>query len=121
MVLSQALSFLYGVKASSPSAERTNLNTPLVIRELVDWSLEDSLNAFKVFKVTITKNSVDLKNIYTERDIYLPAFKFEGIITGITDIREIILEHGLELQVIKMDFIIMIKQDYLMVQLNMFV
>ncbi len=83
MVLSQPVSFLYNAQQLSFSLERTNLNRPLILRELASWRIKDSLNKLNVLTVTVVINSVPLEDIYVERSVLVPAFNFEGIITAL--------------------------------------
>ncbi len=92
MALSQAVSFLYNAQQASFSLERNNLNRPLILRELVSWQIKDRLNRLTEVTVVVVKNNVQLSDIYVEREVLVPAFGFEGIITSLVDIHDDTLE-----------------------------
>ena len=92
MALSQSVSFLYNSQLPGIGAERANLNTPLIIRDIISWKLTDKLNTIDEFKVKITKLNNNLKEIYQERDIFISALNLQGIIIGINDIDDNVLE-----------------------------
>jgi len=91
MVLTQAISFLYNAQLAGLSAERSNLDGPLILNALVSWTYSDRLNKLKVMRVIIEKASVDRSKVFFERDVFVPGFNFIGIITGINDINDSLL------------------------------
>lgn len=86
MPLEQQFSFRYKENTVSINAERSNLGGALILNAISSWSLKDSLNKLKSLTVNVVKSDVDLNGIYFERECYVPAFKFRGIITGLIDI-----------------------------------
>ena len=44
MAINQVLTFLYDIEGASAGVVKSNSKTPLVIKELIDWSFEDKLN-----------------------------------------------------------------------------
>ena len=92
MALTQTVSFLYNAQQASFSLERTNLNRPLILRELSSWQIKDSLNKLNEVTVVVVKNNVELADIYVERTVLVPALNFDGIITALADRNDDTLE-----------------------------
>lgn len=92
MPLSQSLSFLYNTQPVGISAERSNLRGPLVLNALESWAFRDRLNRLNEFQVRIVKSDNDLSKIFLEREVYIPGFEFRGIIIGLVDIDDNILQ-----------------------------
>ena len=92
MPISQAVSFLYNTQAIGLSAERENLKGPFVLTALVTWKFKDSLNQINELTVTVFKSDVDRSKIFFEREVFVPAFNFRGLITRLTDINDSILQ-----------------------------
>ncbi len=92
MVLSQAVSFLYNTQDVGLSASRENLKGPFILTALKTWKFKDDLNKINELKVTVFKSDIDRSKIFFERDTFVPAFNFTGLITGLTDINDTILQ-----------------------------
>ncbi len=92
MVLSLAFSFLYNSQPAGLSAERENLKGPLILAALATWKFKDTLNKINELTVTVFKSDIDRNKIFFEREVFIPAFDFRGLITGLTDINDSILQ-----------------------------
>lgn len=92
MVLNQAISFLYNTQPVGLSAERENLAGPLLLNALQSWVFKDRLNNINEFVVRVYKSDVDLSKIFFERDVFIPGFEFKGVITGLFDVNDSILQ-----------------------------
>lgn len=85
MPVNQDYSFLYKIQALGLSSERINDTGVLIFRILKDWKLVDKLNRIKEFTVVVLKRDIDVSEIYFEREVFIPAYEFRGIITQIID------------------------------------
>ena len=92
MVLSQTFSFIYNAQTVGLSAERENLKGPFILTALVTWKYKDNLNKINELTVTVFKSDIDRSKIFFEREVIVPAFDFRGLITGLTDINDSILQ-----------------------------
>lgn len=90
--LNQQVTLLYNSASVGLSAERTNLAGPLVLNALKAWTHKDKLNKINEFVVQVIKADVDRSKIFLERDVYVPGFDFRGIITGLNDIDDSVLQ-----------------------------
>lgn len=85
MPVNQAVSFVYGTEQVAFSLERSNLGGPLILRKIDHWIIKDKLNRLITYEITVFKRDVDLNDIYFAREVFIPFFNFEGIITALID------------------------------------